>query len=31
MSGQWVCLWVVRCGSHADNLTFRECRCIINT
>nr|DAY34403.1 MAG TPA: hypothetical protein [Caudoviricetes sp.] len=21
MSGQWVCLWVVRCGSYVDNLT----------
>nr|DAY34424.1 MAG TPA: hypothetical protein [Caudoviricetes sp.] len=31
MSGQWVCLCVVWRGSRVDNLTVRECWCIINT
>nr|DAK13464.1 MAG TPA: hypothetical protein [Caudoviricetes sp.] len=31
MLGQWVCLWVMWCGSRVDNLTWFRSWCIINT
>nr|DAK58114.1 MAG TPA: coat protein [Caudoviricetes sp.] len=31
MLGQWVCLWVVWCGSRGVKLTWFLVWCIINT